>query len=300
MPMLKTAKWERRERLLAYAYLAPACLVVLLVIVYPLLTAVSASLRQVDVYRPELHVLPVTLGNYAKMLTSATFLESLRNSAVYVLCGTGGSLLLGLATALLLNRQLCGTKLLRMLIILPWPVPGVVAALIFQWIFDASFGVVNYILLQTGLIAAPVQWLVQADTAFMAVTIATVWKGYPFFTMSFLAGLQAIPADLYEAASIDGAGRWEKFKFITLPALNTIMRISVVISALWVFREFAIIDVMTGGGPFRSTETAAVQVYLEAFRYYHLGYASAIGMILLTIAMIFSIIFLRLSRREFF
>ena len=290
-----------RSRLYAFALLAPAVAAVLLVITYPLLMAGQMSLYDVRVFLINRGFTgEPSLRNYQDMFANPAFWLSLRVTLAYVALGTIGSFLVGLGTALLLNQPFRGRFLARILVVLPWPIPGVVAATTFMWMFNASFGVINYLLIQLGIVTRPISWFTESTPALIAVTVATVWKGYPFFTITLLAGMQSIPRDLYEAARVDGASALKQFWYITVPALRSVMGIAMVISTLWLFRVFDIIYVMTGGGPSRSTETLAIQIYREAFQYFEMGYASAVGMVALALSIVATLIYLRVSSRSFY
>lgn len=290
-----------RSRMYAFALLAPAIVVVLLVIVYPLVMAGRMSLHDIGVFRVDRGFAGMpSLGNYQDMVSNPAFWRSLRVTLYYVGWGVVGSFGIGLFTAVLLNRPFRGRTLARVLAILPWPIPGVVAATTFMWIYNSSFGVINYFLLRLNIIQEPVQWFTQSVPALIAVITATIWKGYPFFTISLLAGMQSIPKELYEAARVDGANSLEQFRYITIPALRPIIGISLVISTLWQFRVFDIIYVMTGGGPSRATETLAIQIYREAFQYFQMSYAAAVGMVTLLLSVIATIIYIRATSKSFY
>lgn len=290
-----------RNRMYAFALLAPAIIVVLLVIVYPLFMAARMSLHDIEIFRVDRGLTgEMSLENFRDMFGNPAFWRSLRITLYYVFFGVVGSFGIGLFTAVLLNQPFRGRALARVLMVLPWPVPGVVAATIFIWLFNSSFGVVNYLLLQVGLVDQPVQWFTRPVPALIAVVAATVWKGYPFFTISLLAGMQSVPKELYEAARVDGASPSQQFRFITIPALRSVIGISLVISTLWQFRVFDIIFVMTGGGPSGATETLAIQIYREAFQYFEMSYAAAVGMITLALSVISTVFYLRLTSRSFY
>lgn len=290
-----------RSRLYAFALLAPAIVVVLLVIVYPLVVAAQMSFFDVQVFRRD-RGFTGSPGwfNYRDMIDTPNFWRSLRVTLAYVFWGTVGSFGIGLFTAVLLNQPFRGRFLARVLVMMPWPVPGVVAATIFMWMFNSSFGVINYLLLRVGLVDAPVAWFTQAGPAFFAVTLATIWKGYPFFTVTLLAGMQSIPKELFEAARVDGASPLQQFRHITIAALRPVIGIALVISTLWLFRVFDIIFVMTGGGPSGATETLAIQIYREAFQYFQMSYAAAVGMVTLLLSVLATFIYLRATSKSFY
>lgn len=290
-----------RNRLYALALLTPAIVVVLLVIVYPLFMAAQISFYDVRIFRADRGLSgDLGLANYRDMVANPAFWRSLRVTLYYVVWGVLGSFAIGMFTAVLLNLSFRGRALARVLMVLPWPIPGVVAATVFTWMFNASFGVVNYLLLRLGLVAEPVQWFTQAGPALLAVLLATIWKGYPFFTISLLAGMQSIPRELYEAARVDGASALQQYRFITLPALRPVIGIALVIATLWQFRVFDIIFVMTGGGPSGATETLAIQIYREAFQYFQMSYAAAVGMVTLLLSIGATFLYLRATSKSFY
>jgi multiple sugar transport system permease protein len=173
-------------------------------------------------------------------------------------------------------------------------------SIVFLWLFDASFGVVNYALRSLRLISTDVAWYTNESTALIAVIVPTVWKAYPFFTLTLLAALQSIPANLYEAADVDGASAWQRFTNITWPGIRGPAVLALILNGLWTFREFDIIFAATGGGPAKATETLGIRAYNEAFGYFYMGRAAAIGVLMLTIALAFVLIARRELRKEFF
>ncbi|HYM68063.1 MAG TPA: sugar ABC transporter permease [bacterium] len=304
MPAGSTRRtWGRRLRgpeAFSLFLLAPAILTLVFVILYPVLTALNLSFRKVDIYSPGVSEGPFTLANYARLFASAAFWQAVRVSVAYVVLSVGFALLIGFGTALLLNQPFRGRTVARMLAVLPWAVPSVVAANIWWWILDPSYGLLNFVLLRLGLVSLPVNWVASPRPALAAISIVTVWKGYPFFTVMVLAGLQAIPKDLYDAAAVDGGGAFAAFRFVTVPGLRNILALATLLSVLWVFREFTYIWVLTGGGPVRATETLAVMTYREAFTFFHMGFAAAIGVVTLAISTVASILFIRQSGQEFY
>lgn len=244
--------------------------------------------------------LPLSLRNYAEVLSAPETWRGVWLSVVYTVGATVPSFVLGLGTALLLNRRFPGRRLFRTLVLLPWAVPGVVAAVGFLWILDASYGVLNYALESVGLISEGVAWFSDPDTAMFAVILPTVWKGYPFFTLALLAALQSIPDELYEAARVDGASPFSQFRYITWPGIRTTAVLTIVLIGLWVFREFDFIYPLTGGGPDGATETLAIRIYNEAFGFFNMGVAGALGILTLLIAAVFVLILYPKMREDFF
>jgi multiple sugar transport system permease protein len=300
----KSGFWPAVRRLFPkdlypFILLTPTVLVVLVIVVIPVFRAVDLSFRDVEIIRPNMDLGPLTLVNYEKLLAAPRFWSALGFSLIYTAFVSLFSYLIGIGTAVLLNQKFHGRRIARLLIVLPWAVPVVVATNIFWWLFNNTYGI-NALLMSLGLIDKTIDWFLNPVAAMVAVITTTVWKGYPFFTIMLLAALQAIPHDLYDAAKVDGANPWQAFRRITLPALRSVTGIALLINALWAFREFTIIYVLTGGGPVGATQTLSIMTYLEAFDKFEMGYASAIGVITLVISVIGSIFFVRLSSSEFY
>lgn len=291
----------RRQSRLYWAMLAPALILGGSLILYPMYLAIDVSFS--DVGMVTLDVLgdaERTLDNYSQLWQDSRVRESLLLALVYTIGATVPAFVLGLVTALLLNKRFPGRRILRTLVLLPWAVPTVLAAIAFLWILDASYGVLNYVLKSLGIINENIAWLASTDTSMIAVIIPTVWKIYPFFTLIILAALQAVPGDLYEAASVDGAGSLRQFWSITWPVIRPACWLSLILQGLWTFREFDIIYPMTGGGPADSTNTLAIKVYNEAFNQFNMGFASALGILTMVVGAIAIIVFYPKLRQQAF
>jgi multiple sugar transport system permease protein len=291
----------RRERRFAYALLAPAVIAVFALIAWPIYLIVSISLREgKSLNFSALSQRPFGLGNYAVVLTDTATWHSAWVSFAYTFGTIVPAFAIGLTTALLLNRVFPLRRWLRSLMLLPWAVPGVMVSIVFLWLFDASFGVVNYALRSIGFVSSDVAWYTNESTALIAVIVPTIWKAYPFFTLTLLAALQSIPANLYEAAAVDGVSAWQRFTNITWPGIRGPAVLALILNGLWTFREFDIIFAATGGGPAKATETLGIRAYNEAFGYFYMGRAAAIGVLMLAIALVFVLIARRELRKEFF
>lgn len=293
--------YHRRQTLLSFALLIPAAAAVLLLIVYPLYQVVEISFRDGRLMNfARMGELPLGLGNYARVLGDPTFWRATLNSTLYVGGSVGGAFLIGLGTALLLNKQLPGNRILRTLVLVPWAVPGVIVAITFLWILDGSFGVFNSILRSTGLLSGEMPWFVDARTAMVAVIVPTIWKTYPLITLTLLAALQSIPKELYEASNVDGATKLQQFGYITWPGIQGASFLVIMISALGVFRDVDIVFATTHGGPAGATETLALYVYKEAFHYFRMGTATAVGTLMILAAFLIAATMATLSRNSKF
>jgi len=286
------------SRMFHIALLAPAVVLGLFVLAYPLYLIVDASIRDIGIPNiGKLNSAPLTGANFAALGSDETFRQSLRVSVLYTIGGTAPAFLIGLAIALMLNHKFPLRRLFRTLILLPWAVPAVVSSFLFLWILNASYGVLNYILLKADVIHNYIPWLASQHWALFGVIIPTVWKSYPFFTLLILAALQVIPSELYEAADVDGARVWATFRSITWPGIRSSALLALVLQLLWTFREFEIIYPITAGGPAGSTQTLAIYLYNEAFDFFHMGYASALGVVTVALCAIFVALMIPLLRR---
>ena len=288
------------EHRLAWLLLAPALAAVAVLIAWPIYVVVQMSVRPGKALAlSELTSRPLGLGNYERVLGQQALWDAFGHSAVYTVGSLIPAFLAGLLFALLFHRVFPGRRWLRSLLLLPWAVPGVVVSITFLWMLDASYGVFNAILRDLGWSAGDIAWFVDARTAMAAVIVPTVWKSFPFFTITLLAALQSIPASLYEAARVDGASAWQQFVHVTWPGIRRPALLAVLLNALWTFREFDIIYASTRGGPAGATETLGILVYREAFESFRFGTAAAIGVLMLAIAGLFVALSMRALREEF-
>ena len=292
---LKTA-----ERRLAWLLLGPALVAVALLIAWPLYVIVQMSVRPGKALAlSELTTRPLGGANFARVLDLPALWQAFGHSGVYTIGSLAPAFGAGLLFALLFRRAFPARRWLRSLLLLPWAVPGVVVSITFLWMLDASYGVVNAMLRDLGLISTDIAWFVDARTAMAAVLAPTVWKSFPFFAITILAALQSIPDTLYEAARVDGATAWQQFRHVTWPGIRGAARLAELLNALWTFREFDIIYASTRGGPAGATETLGILVYREAFESFRFGTAAAIGVLMLATATVFVALSMRVLRREF-
>lgn len=283
-----------RGKLTPYLFLSSTLIALSVVFFYPMVMAIWMSLHSGTL---ALQVGPfVGLGEYRRIVASPFFLNSLIVSGLYSIGNLSGTWVLGLGTALMLNRPFLGRSLARALTILPWAIPYVAAALIWGWMFDYNFGVINYILRSLHLVPSNVQWLTGCPAALWSLTGVSIWKLFPLGTVMFLAGLQTIPFELYEAARVDGAGRIMTFRHVTLPGIRPVGIVLTLLITVWAFgRAFTIIFLLTEGGPAGCTDTLVIRTYLEVFKFFHPGTGAALGVIVLIISLAFSFVYLRLT-----
>ncbi len=264
---------------LPWLLLAPALAATVLLVLVPVGETFWLSLHDVILFRPRVRPF-VGLGNYVAVLRDPLFWESLGHSVVWVVVAVSLQFGLGLCTALLLNRTFAWRAVARALVIVPWALPSVIIGLVWTWMLDFNLGLVNQLGVRWGLLEAPIAWLARPDTAMAAVILAVVWQGFPFFAVTLLAGLQAIPREHYEAAEIDGAGVVVSFWNVTLPGLAPVIATSLLLRMIWVSNSLDLILVMTGGGPGTSTHTLPLYAFLKAWSGANYGYGSALAVVL--------------------
>jgi multiple sugar transport system permease protein len=286
---------QRATDWLPPALIAPAGVILSVLLAYPILRGIALSFFNTRLLRFD-QGRYIGLANYNALIADPNFWNSVTVTIVYGAAVTICTYAVGLALALLLNRRMPARGLLRTIIIMPWAIPDVVAVLIFVWMLDAQYGVINYGLVEAGVLRAPVAWLSDADLAMPALVMVTCWQQFPLAMLILLAGLQTIPRELYEAAMSDGAGRWALFRHVTWPGLRAVNAVLVLMLVLNSFRRVTTIYAMTAGGPARATETLSILTYNTAFQYQQLGYAAAIGTALLLILLAFSLVYMRIVR----
>ncbi|MDL2294624.1 sugar ABC transporter permease [Ruminococcaceae bacterium OttesenSCG-928-D13] len=279
-----------------YAMLVPATLPLILVSVYPVLRGVWLSLTNYNMLRPGRNDF-VGLQNYLNMLKDDVFLSSLGFTFIYTLMVVVISYLTGFALALLLNREIRFRALFRTIFLLPWVIPSVVAVVNWTWIMNDQVGFINVFLQNIGLIDKPILFLADYKLIRPTVIMVAAWKQTPFMMITLLAGLQSVPKDLYEAASIDGAGFWRSLFNITLPTIQPVTYISTMLNFVWTFNSFENIWLMTAGGPNGHTFTLPIFSYYTAFLSQNTSYASAIASSMIVVLAILSVLYLHVQTR---
>src|SRR6266404_5605682 len=275
--------WRVRKLLIGYSYLVPAALCMLATVVVPIILAVKMSLYADVLYKPQDYRF-IGLGNYVRLVQDPVFWLTLWNSVVWVFGSVILQFVFGFAAALLLQQAFRGRALVRTLTLLPWIIPGVVVGLIWEWLYQPNYGVINDLLIRAGWMHERLAWLSSPDTAMAAVVFTNVWRGIPFFAIMLLAGLQAVPDELYEAAHVDGAGVLQRFWHITLPLLRPIIVVATATRIIWTFNYADLIFVMTGGGPANATQITSTYTLLQAYSSLDFGYAGALSVVVLLTA----------------
>lgn len=288
---------HKRDILFIVLMLLPAAGLTLWMTYYPIGRGIIMSFQNYNIFNLS-NVKFVGLQNFVDLLTSGpfnNFYPTMWNTFVYVFGSLIPQLLFGFALALLLQKKFRGRSLYQGVVFFPWAVSGFIIGIVWRWMFNGSSGVINDLLMKIGLIGAPVAWLSSTSTAMLSVIIANVWYGIPFFVIMITAALQSVPQELYEAASIDGAGAFVKFRVVTLPHIKSVLILTTLLRVIWIFNGPEMIFAMTNGGPAGATQIMTSYMYalISGMDY---GMASAVGVICTLILILYALIYLRVSK----
>jgi len=282
-----------KDRHMWVFFVSPGVLLLVLVLGFPAITSLSYSIK------PE-QAGPVsyTLSNYMNLLKDPFFSRTFWNTGIFVFLSVASHMVLGLAVAMVLNTALPAKPLFRLIALLPWVVPDVVAGIIWKWMYNPIYGAINDFLLRIGLINTPVEWLSNPALALFSVILVNLWRGFPFVMLILLAGLQAIPRHLYEAAGIDGASRVQSFFHITIPGLRKMIVVALALDIVWEVRRFGLIQAMTQGGPGVLTEVLSTYTYKQYFQFFRFEYASAIAVVMTVVLLLVSLPYIWMISQE--
>ncbi|WP_404445659.1 sugar ABC transporter permease [Sutcliffiella horikoshii] len=284
----------KRNPLTPFLFLVPGLIILGAFIFYPMLHAIWLSFTNYNIVNDAEFI---GLENYQALFEDPLFWKVLGQTLLYLIIVVPALVVLPIFLAILVNKQIKGIGFFRSAYYIPVVTSMVVVGIAWKWVY-ADQGVLNYILDSLGVISAPVNWLTSTSTSIFAVMIVTIWKGLGYYMVIYLAGLQSIPDDLYEAADIDGASKWKQIWHITVPLLMPSIMIVTIMSSISAMKVFEEIYVMTGGGPLNSSKTLVFYIYQEAFEKLQMGYASAAGVVLFLITLIFSVINIKFMNKK--
>lgn len=291
-------KWNIKKNWVPYALLAPAFIMIFAFLFYPMLTVFYYSFQHYDISAPFYDGF-AGLQNYIDIFTKdSLFLPSLWNSVKWVISQVSLQLVFGLGVALLLNQKFKGRGAIRAVVFVPWAISGVLTSVIWMLMYNEHMGVFNDILMRLGIIDKPAAFLASTGSAFFAVVIAELWRGIPFFAVTLLASLQTIPEDMYEAARVDGASRFQQLFYITLPQLKRTIVLTTLLRSVWEFNNVDLLYNLTGGGPANSTMTYAMYIANTAVNGTNFGYGSALTVVAFVILSIVAAVYLKISKFE--
>jgi multiple sugar transport system permease protein len=294
----KPIKKFKLEKWIPYLFILPSTLMLVIFLFYPIGTVFYYSLQHYDISAPFYNGF-AGLENFKKIFTEdKLFLPSLLISLKWVVSQVGLQLIFGLIAALLLNQKFKFRGMVRAAAFIPWAISGVLASVMWSLMFNEHMGVINDLFIRLGIISESKAWLADSTTSFIAVVIAELWRGIPFFAITLLASLQSIPEELYEAAKVDGAGRMKSFLYVTLPSLKNTIVLTTLLRVIWEFNNVDLLFNLTGGGPAHSTTTLTMYIAEQAVHGSNFGYGSALTVVAFGILLIFAIIYLRITRYE--
>jgi len=292
---------ERPRRHLSQASLGvlgvlPALLLIAALILYPVAYAIWLSLFEKHSFFPAQRW--VGLGNYAAIFRDAEFWDSVWRAVVYASTTTALQLVLGVAAALVLHESFRGRTLIRALVIFPYMIPTIVAVIVWRWLLNETYGIVDHLLVRFRLVSEPIVWL-GVDYVMASLVAMSVWQFAPFVVVSVLARLQTIPPELYEAATVDGASRWRRFVHVTLPQLQAVLFVVVLLRSIWMFTKFDTVWLWgEGAGAGREIRTLPIYTYMRTFTYYQAGFGAALSVIMFLLLMVATGLYFRLFWRD--
>ena len=288
---------KMKRKMEPWLFLLPVLVILLLLFGYPLINSIVMAFQNYKLTAPD-DIYFNGLENFTKLFGDPDSMMILKNSIIYVVISVIGQFLLGLILALALKKQFRGRGLYQSIVFLPWAFSGFVVGLIFRWSFNGEYGVVNTLLMKLGIIDSNIAWLGTPGYSLAVVIIAMIWMGIPFFAIMILAALQSIPADVYEAADVDGCGTVRQFFQITLPYIKPTLITRVLLRTIWIFNSLDLVVIITDGGPANSSQTLPAYMYSKAFGSYDFGFAAALGVILMIILGLYALIFLKATKYD--
>ncbi len=286
-----------RRYLLPFSLVLPIILYEGLLIVYPIAQGIYGSFTRIELASKN-PPLWVGWANYERMFSDPAFWKVIRTTLLFTGLVIVVALTIGLLTALLFNRPFRFRPLARGMLMMPWAIPEVPVVMIFIWMLSPQFGVVNILARMLPGVTQNPQWLQVPELAMGWMVLISSWKAFPFYSLVILAALQAIPQELYEAARVDGASRLQLFWNVTIPGIGSTLELLVVLAAIFSFKQFTIIFLMTGGGPSGTTETIVIRIFNTAFRFYDYSYATALGVAGFVVSLAVAFVFILMQARR--
>jgi multiple sugar transport system permease protein len=285
-----------RNKLTPYLYIFPAGLFLLLIMGFPILFSVVMSFQKYTMQtliskNPQW----IWFDNYLAVFRNDVFVSALTHSLIFTFFSILFQFVIGLGLSLLLSRNFPLHNVMRGLLLSGWQIPSVVTGTLFLWLFNLDYGLVNFILTSLRLVAEPIAWLFQSDTALVAVIIANIWLGIPFNTILLSAGISGLPEDVYEAATVDGASGWQKLYYLTIPLLRPTIFALLMLGFIYTLRVFDLIWIMTKGGPGTATEVLPTFAYRLSFITFNFGQSAAVAVIMMAVLLSAAVVYLRFA-----
>jgi multiple sugar transport system permease protein len=295
----KTAAFDSRKislkSLTPYIFIGPALIALIMLVIYPLCYGVFISFFKTNLSNKWDFV---ALKNYIGIFSDKAFISQIWVTLKFTFLVVAAHFIIGVLLGMVLNQKKAGITFFRAVLVLPWLFPEVVVALIFKWIMNPLYGLVNNYLLDAGLINDHISWLGDTRFAFIAVVLVSIWKGYPLVMVNVLAGLQSVSEDIYEAAKMDGANKVQTFFRIVLPSIKPVLTTTLVLDTVWWFKHYTIVYLLTKGGPGSDTSIISIEIYKQAFEYFNFGKAAAMSVIVFFICLVISKLYRRFLDNE--
>ncbi len=293
---MRKLRREKKQAIYGMLLVLPSLVVIGATAAYPLVKGISFSFFKLTGFSYDGPF--VGFANYARVISSSLFTESFYNNAIWAFGTLAGQILVGLATALLLNRAFRGRSVVRGIILFPYIIPGIIAVIIWRWMLHDQYGVINLVLKRWVGLGESIHWLATPTLAMVSLILVGIWKFFPFVTICFLARLQIIPPELYDAAKVDGASPWREFWHVTLPQLREVFFVVVLLRGIFMYLKFDIPWLLTAGGPGTSTYTLPIMSYVEAFRQMQRGTSAAIACVLFATLVVVALVYFAFEREE--
>jgi ABC-type sugar transport system permease subunit len=284
-----------RRRRTGTLLVLPALAVLALILALPIAASLALSLMEADTADFQFGVF-VGLDNYRTLFADPVFALALRNSIYWMVVEVAVVVVVALWFALLLNHPMGRWSAFRIILLVPWALAPVANAVLWKWIYNSNYGILNFLGTATGVLPDPVVWLGDPALALNALLVAEIWKEIPFITLLLLAGLQNVPRILYRASRLDGAGPWQTFRFVTLPQLRTTILICIVLQSIWALKSFDLVYVLTRGGPANATTMLNFLAYRVSFQFGNLGLGAAVADILFIVMFLLALAYVRVFR----
>ncbi|MFT3983359.1 MAG: sugar ABC transporter permease [Lachnospiraceae bacterium] len=284
-----------RDRRLGLLLMIPIVIVIFIIMGFPFLRALYWSFTD-KIIGSDAHF--VGLKNYIKLFSDKIYWKSLKNTVVYTVGCITAKLLIGLLWAVVLNQSFKGKSFFRTALLIPWALPGMVAAMTWRWMYDSTYGIINSLLLRLGVIDLPIAWLSNTKIVLFSAMTVNIWRGIPFFMFSILGELQTLDKQVYEAATVDGAGIFKQFRYITMPSISNVLKVTTLLSTIWTFNDFENVWLVTGGGPLYASSVISTYTYDMAFIQNSFGRALSVASSVIPVLLVMLIIFTKFTKNE--
>ena len=288
----------RAKEKMGYIFLIPSLILIAVLVLYPVFETIRLSFFNYRIQTMALGETFIGLDNFKQILSDSEFFTSLKFTLVFTVVAVSLETIIGMLFALIMNQKIPGQGIIRTAVLVPWAIPTIISGLMWKFMYSQQYGVINYILKTLKIITKDLPWLSDAQLAVVATIIADVWKTTPYMSLLILSGLQTIPPQMYEAAAIDGASRIQRFFRITIPLIKPVLSVAILFRTLATFRIYALISVLTSGGPANATQSLSLYTIKTYFNYGNLGYEAALATVTFIISLVISMFFLDSLKRK--